>query len=151
MKGIYSISIFFVLVVFSSCIKKSGKNNYYNTNDYVIKDSLFNKKNVLIQVNYVNKYDSTMKLVKVYNHGIIEGMGFFHNTEKDGPFTIYYPDETKVMAKGCYRNNSLDGELIIYYENGSINKLMYYKNGKKIGSWKTFDSTGHVIDSTVHQ
>jgi antitoxin component YwqK of YwqJK toxin-antitoxin module len=105
----------------------------------------------LTQVDWVNKYDPTREMVRIYwKNGMMASQGFIHNGKKEGPFVTNYPDKSKVMARGWDHNDSLDGEITIYYENGNIDKLMYFKDGKKVGVWKTFDSTGHIIDSTAY-
>ncbi|TAM98264.1 MAG: hypothetical protein EPN39_09500 [Chitinophagaceae bacterium] len=147
-----NIILLLFIIAFSGCIRKEKDYEYYNVNNYYPKDSSYNMKRRIIQRIYLNKYDSSWILVKRYwNNGTLASSTYLHNFQKEGPFLINYPDETKIWGKGNYKSNAYNGEIDIYHENGRIYKIMYFKVGKAIGTWKAFDSTGHLIDSTVHQ
>lgn len=146
------IALLLCIVILSGCLRKRKNIDYYDVNNYCIKDSTYNLKHRIIQRIYINKYDSSWVLVKRYwDNGTLSNKTFLHNFQKEGPFRINFPDETKIWVKGNYKDNVYNGDIEFYHENGRIYKIMHFKLGKPIGISKTFDSTGHLIDSTVHQ
>lgn len=88
---------------------------------------------------------------RYYINGNLKGQGFFHGTKRDGSFIYYYPDGSKVFGKDHFKNDLLNGKSVTFYENGKVEKIMYFNMGKEASTWKTFDSTGHLIDSTVYK
>jgi antitoxin component YwqK of YwqJK toxin-antitoxin module len=147
--------IFTIIIIFVSC-ERSGKsnynNNYYDISDYVVNDTPFDKKHKLFQINDINKYDKTWKFIKsYYPNGNIKSREFSHNNKANGLYVLYYPEKNERIYEKIYvKNNHLNGKGVGFYENGKINSIMYFKMGKNVGTWKTFDSSGHLIDSTIY-
>src|SRR5690625_2422410 len=88
-----------ILLVFSNCNGKSNSSNYhdyYDLNDYVVKDNLWSKsgKNDIILINYINKYDKSWSFEKFYyTNGNIKSKGFSHNGKGSGLSSFYYPEK----------------------------------------------------------
>lgn len=153
MKPVFRISVFLILIVFGSCKEKSSSNNYYyDTANYIVLDTIFDKMDKVKQILYVNKHNPTRGFSKFFylKNGNLHGEVFFHYLKRDGPASVYFYNGA-IMAKTYYKNDTITGKEIIYYENGEIDRIMYYKMGKEVGTWKTFDTTGHLIDSTVYK
>lgn len=94
------------------------------------------------------------------------------NGKKEGNFRAYYPNG-KLLMSGLMKNNHNVGEWKYYYDNGAIESSGYFEDDKPEGRWlwyysdstlkqsgyfhlgirdsiwKSYDTSGVMIDSTV--
>lgn len=63
--------------------------------------------------------------------------------EEDGQLVkvTYYYDNGKVQQVGYFKDGKLDGKWTAYNENGTIKSIAQYTNGVKSGKW-TFNADG---------
>ena len=59
--------------------------------------------------------------------------------------TMIYYKSGKPKLERNYKNGELEGNLISYWENGTIHTRGKYKSNKRVGIWKTFDKKGNII------
>lgn len=144
--------LFLFLIILVGCKQRLKERDYYDETNYKVKDSLFYKDHTPENIILINRYDTSWILLKLFwPNGVLYAKSFLHNRRLEGPFIFYFPGESKVATKGTNYNGRWNGQITTFYKNGKVNKIMYFKVGKAIGIWKAFDSTGHLIDSTVHQ
>jgi len=67
------------------------------------------------------------------------------NDTLSGEQLTFYEDGTTVKTKENYKNNKLHGLNIEYFPNGIIKIEGYYDNGEKSGIWKEYDEKGKLI------
>lgn len=103
-------------------------------------------------------YDESGKLDEIgkYKNGLKEGLwGRFHTNGKlkqeeeykNGKLfyvSDYYSVEEKILFKGSFVNGN--GEIIDYFENGSVFSKTNYKNGFLNGKWLMFYPNGRVAE-----
>ena len=59
--------------------------------------------------------------------------------------TMIYYKSGKPKLERNYKNGNLEGNLISYWENGSVHTRGQYKSNKRIGIWCTFDKKGKKV------
>lgn len=62
-------------------------------------------------------------------------------TIKDGPFVLYHPGKTKLIA-GTYVNGIKQGVWITWYQNGRLKDSGSYKNNHMTGEWRSWSDSG---------
>ena len=67
-------------------------------------------------------------------NGMLSISGYFNDGKKDSIWQ-FYSYLGNIDKKIAYKNDSLDGEYLVYYEDQSINTKGNYKNGVKTGVW----------------
>ena len=78
------------------------------------------------------KYEDGSKIVKYYETGTIQEIGYFNlNGNKTGHWVSYYEDG-KMMAEANFKNDKKTGDWKSYDVNGKMVIYMKYKNGKRI-------------------
>ncbi len=84
--------------------------------------------------------------VKFYtNSGNLINSGFMLGRNKEGNWFYYHSDGVSIMTKEAYRNNKLEGEQLVYFENGNIAQKTYYQNGLKEGKQLYFNENGVIL------
>lgn len=115
------------------------------------------------QWEYYSENDGSVILRENYNNGILEGKTIVYSavthkiveeTEyvdgiRNGECNQYY-DNGKLMIKMNYKNDKLDGLYVSYYPNGAKKDEGNYKDGNKIGEWKTYDTEENVISIDIY-
>ena len=44
-----------------------------------------------------------------------------------------------------YKNGIVHGKLLYYWDNGQVHLIGQYEQMRRVGIWKTYDSTGNLI------
>lgn len=86
---------------------------------------------------------SDLQLVKVRNQAgvIIKKYKIDLDQKKQGLFVLYDNEGNKI-EEANFKDNLLDGERKLFYENGKIETLENYKSGKFDGVYQTFYQNG---------
>ena len=66
----------------------------------------------------------------------------------DGESVEYY-EEGSIESIVHFRNNIVEGLTITYYENGNIDEEVNYKNNKMNGEAKSYDENGKLNGRTI--
>jgi len=74
-------------------------------------------------------------------NGMLSISGYFNDGKKDSIWE-FYSFLGKLEKKITYKNDTLDGEYLVYYKDQSINTKGYYIKGKKTGEWTWNFSNG---------
>jgi antitoxin component YwqK of YwqJK toxin-antitoxin module len=69
---------------------------------------------------------------------------------RDGTWKSYYPDG-KLRSKGSWVQGNPDGEHTVYYAEGKVKEVQYYKNGIREKTWKKYDEDGHTILAVAYK
>lgn len=104
-------------------------------------------------------WDEKGELIKTgfYEKGMLNGnWTFYENNKKIGEsnfvnerrhgIEISWYSNGQLKEKSFYKRDRQDSITTLWYENGTISNQGYYKSGKKQGEWKTWDSTGKLIE-----
>ena len=83
------------------------------------------------------------KITKYRSNGI--GVVKFNIGSNNYDKTMIYYKSGKPKLERNYKNGELEGNLISYWENGTIHTRGKYKNNKRIGTWNTFDKKGRIV------
>lgn len=94
-----------------------------------------------------NDFNSASKANAVFTgFGSIENgrvkVNIINNATKQPAIVAFYTDSTLKVSKGLYQS---------FYSNGTKESEGNYDNNKENGLWQKWDSTGHLIDSTVYE
>ena len=65
--------------------------------------------------------------------------------KKNGYYRLINQKTGKVKILKHYKNGLVHGKLIYYWDNGQIHLIGQYDKMKRVGIWKTYDSTGALI------
>lgn len=90
-------------------------------------------------LNYNEKGDTASAKFYDENENLISE-GTYCGKEKIGKW-IYYQNNIKVKEEN-FKNDSLNGEQILFWDNGQIYDRRMYDNGMQIGLWEKFYKTG---------
>jgi antitoxin component YwqK of YwqJK toxin-antitoxin module len=94
------------------------------------------------------KVKSGFWIVDYYKNGQVQMEGFStvnspNNESFDGLVT-YYHQNGKPFHKANYKNGKLEGVRKVFYETGELKEQGRYKDGKRQGIWKTFYKNGKI-------
>ncbi len=95
------------------------------------------------------------KIRTVLVNGKLAGEGEYKYGDLDGPYKLYYPDG-KLSTLQFYKRGLLDSSLSSYYHNGKVATQGTYKSGDRVGTWKHFlengklDYTETYVDGLLH-
>ena len=96
------------------------------------------------------KLEDSHTLRKVdYENGLLKTY-FIYNKDgiPDGESVEYY-EEGSIESIVHFRNNIVEGLTITYYENGNIDEGVNYKNNKMNGEAKSYDENGKLNGRTI--
>jgi len=96
------------------------------------------------------KLEDSHTLRKVdYENGLLR-IYFIYNKDgiPDGESVEYY-EEGSIESIVHFRNNIVEGLTITYYENGNIDEEVNYKNNKMNGEAKSYDENGKLNGRTI--
>lgn len=65
------------------------------------------------------------------------------NGRKQGLFKVFY-ENGELSQIGYFKDNHLDDSVKTFYKNGNPKTLEYYKNGKREGIWKYYNELGRI-------
>jgi antitoxin component YwqK of YwqJK toxin-antitoxin module len=70
-------------------------------------------------------------------------------TSQDGLVEIYYPNTKQLYVREFRKNGKLEGERMMYHENGTLLALSHYKNGKEDGEFVEYFNSGKIWEKSV--
>ena len=85
------------------------------------------------------------KIIKYRSNGI--QVTKFNIGENNYDKTMIFYKSGKPHQEKNYKNGSLNGNLISYWENGNVHTRGQYERNCRIGTWETFDKRGNLIHS----
>lgn len=88
------------------------------------------------------------KFESFYPNGKLLMSGYMKNNRNVGEWKYFY-DNGSVESAGIFKNDRPVGKWIWYYPDGSLKQSGYYNTGLRDSIWKTYDTTGVLIDSSV--
>ena len=149
MKKIIQLIAIYLLHANIGCSQNAGATNEksYEESNYKLEDSLFVDRSGYFCKVYINKNDSSLKMIKLHadpKRLRLQGTYFTKNNVKNGPFKMYSPDGY-LGGLGYFLNDKWDGKWLDYNEKGIIVKEYYYTQGKRTGTWKYFDDNGKLL------
>lgn len=107
---------------------------------------LVRKKSVLTATKAFNLNNDITEVTFLASNGGIISKGNMNGKKYIGEWLYYHNDSDKVMTKENYNDEGLlDGEKLIYFENGQLAEQLLYENGKKEGNVKNYSEKGIVI------
>ena len=83
------------------------------------------------------------KITKYRANGI--GVVKFNIGSNNYDKTMIYYKSGKPKLERNYKNGDLEGNLISYWENGTIHTRGKYRRNKRTGTWSTFDKKGKIV------
>ena len=69
---------------------------------------------------------------------------------KDGFYKLVNQRTGKIKILKHYKNETMHGKFIFYWDNGQIHITGQYDKMKRIGTWRTFDPDGNLILEENH-
>lgn len=134
----------------------------YSSNGNIIAKGRYSDRKKHEQWEYYSETDGSLILKENYDNGVMTGIttaysNITHNiieeTEylngiKNGICNKYY-DNGRIMVKMTYKDDELDGSYVSYYPNGAPKEEGMFKDGIKIGEWKTYDMEGNIISTDI--
>lgn len=154
------------LIAKNTYLKKSQESvsEMYSENGQVIAKGNYLNKKKNGEWKYFSEKDGSLVLVEYYDNGFLNGESvvYFSGTQnviektsyvngvKHGPYKKYY-DDGLPMVDANYKNDKLDGVFILYYHTGAPKEEGSFKDGIKIGQWKTYDIEGNVLSVDNHE
>jgi antitoxin component YwqK of YwqJK toxin-antitoxin module len=69
-----------------------------------------------------------------------------HEPGKEAVEATYYHRNRRILGKGKYVNQKMEGEWLFYNEQGVLVSEHHYEDGKNHGVWKTFFTDGTVAE-----
>ncbi|MBR9758117.1 MAG: toxin-antitoxin system YwqK family antitoxin [Algicola sp.] len=93
------------------------------------------------------KADSDIALTTFYaSNGKVVSKGQAIGKTRIGKWTYFHNNSDKIMTQEHYNSNgNLDGESMIYYENGQMAEHSHFKDGKLHGQALWYDESGALI------
>ena len=68
-----------------------------------------------------------------------------------GPYISYNTKNGNVILRGFYKNGSWDGKLIVYYENGNIESITNFTDGKANGISYVYTDDGALAQKLLYK
>jgi antitoxin component YwqK of YwqJK toxin-antitoxin module len=113
--------------------KKEGKWKFFSSTlqGYLINEELYkgNRKNGLS--------------VKFYPDSTIAEKINYLNDSREGEWT-QYNENGKILLRGAYARNYLNGKFETWYDNGKLYMSGFYKDSRKDGKWTIFKKDGSI-------
>lgn len=94
---------------------------------------------------YFPKND-TIKISYFTLSGKLESEGKMIEKERIGEWKYYFPDGKTLMSIEHYNHDKLDGEVKIFYKDGTLTEISHYKNGNLHGNRKRFAEDGKPVE-----
>ena len=89
------------------------------------------------------------KIIKYRSNGI--KVTKFNIGENNYDKTMVFYKSGKPKQEKNYKNGSLNGNLISYWENGNVHTRGQYRRNYRVGTWETFNKKGKLIHSENHK
>ncbi len=78
--------------------------------------------------------------------GLPESEGKMKGKERIGKWVYYHKDGKTILIEENYKNNVLNGEFKVFYEDGKLTKLAHFKDGKLHGNSKKYSPKSILIE-----
>tara|TARA_B100001029_G_C15049033_1_gene449296 strand:+ start:1174 stop:1803 length:630 start_codon:yes stop_codon:yes gene_type:complete len=117
--------------------------NQFNNNIIIIKDSINNNKDSIINKNSI-LYGYTGDWIEYYENGTLKSVIEYMNGLKHGK-SNYYDKEEKLIRTERFLSGKKHGKWIWYWENKKIKEVGYFNLDEKFGKWIKFDKLGNEI------
>ena len=65
--------------------------------------------------------------------------------KKNGYYRLINQKTGRVKIIKHYKNSIVHGKLLYYWDNGQVHLIGQYEQMRRVGIWKTYDSTGNLI------
>jgi len=76
--------------------------------------------------------------------------GKMKQRSREGKWVYYHQDGITIMTEEMYKNNLLDGERIVYFENGKIAQRMSYTQGNENGIETHYSEKGIILKTYTY-
>lgn len=76
--------------------------------------------------------------------------GKMKQRSREGKWVYYHKDGVRVMTEENYTNDLLEGERIVYFENGAVAQRVNYVEGKEHGQETHYSEKGVVTKTYTH-
>jgi antitoxin component YwqK of YwqJK toxin-antitoxin module len=105
--------------------------------------------NMFQQINYIINYKKGTWHGEQIHYNVLGEIKFssmYKNNQLNGTLISYENGKTKNIYS--YKNDKLNGMWVSFFENGTIELLCYYENGKQKGRWELYNRVGKIICSS---
>ena len=106
-----------------------------------LKDGITSDEGVLDGVVTSYEEDGNLDFIETYKDGYLDGL------------VEEYGDNGLIFIREYYKKGRLDGQSTMFYQDGSetISTQGLYENGKRVGIWKSFDSSGNLEEEVTYE
>ena len=156
--------LFLKLLIISSLFFSAACNQYYTSQNIVIKeDGLIYKvgqddpytgrildtlQNKIVEYDVVNGMkNGEFRLSS--EEGIVSVYGSIEDNRNIGEWKYYYPNE-QLESIGNFKNDYPHGKWVWYYSNGGIKEKGTFLNGNKTGKWYRYNLEGSLLSITTY-
>lgn len=120
--------------------KEIGTFKFYDrSGGHPIAVKVYTPETALLDVSFYTKSG------KLISRGFMKGRG------KEGEWIYYHKDGQSIMSKESYIDNLLEGERMVYFENGKLAQRTTYKNGLKNGNDIHYNEKGIITKEYLYQ
>lgn len=144
--------------------KKHGKwHKFYEGTKQLRYEGIFDNGKEIGVFKFYDRKGGHATAIKKYTEGDILFEVIFYTTagkkvsegkmkerSREGKWVYYHQDGITIMTEEMYTNNLLDGERIVYYENGAIAQRIMYVQGKENGEEIHYSEKGTVVKTYTH-
>lgn len=95
---------------------------------------------------YRKRPDSIKRIPGLKQMKMLDGAWNLHGSPYSGKYIDYY-NSGRIQNEGTLVNGKLDGELIVYFKNGSKKSVSNYKDGVLHGAWNNYYTNGAFMQS----
>jgi MORN repeat variant len=89
--------------------------------------------------------DNDNRIKTYYESGQIQSdEGYSDNGKRNGKCIYYFEKKSVIKKIANYTNDSLNGELNVYYESGKIKSRSFWANGQQVDTTKVYYENGNI-------
>jgi|GEM_PF-6268130 hypothetical protein len=151
MKTKYSFFITLFSII-SACSLRSQDRQLFNENNFKSEFLLLINEMDLVCMQRQSSLDSSVSLRICYWDSAFKKIASKHFLKDraiyDGP-CFYWNTSGQLSMKGFYKDNKKNGEWT-YYLDDRIHEIGQYQDGKRIGIWSRYDSSGNITSRTTY-
>lgn len=107
------------------------------------------EKNPIAVKEYNTKNDS-IKVAFYSNSGKLQSNGVMLGKNRVGKWQYYFSDGKTLLSVENYKDDLLDGPMIVYFKNGKTTEISNYKAGKLHGNKKRFSDDGFIVEDLTY-
>ncbi|WP_431135750.1 toxin-antitoxin system YwqK family antitoxin [Psychroserpens mesophilus] len=133
-------------------LRYEGKFNHGKEIDTFRFYTLNNKKSVLSAVKVFNPKNNKASVKFLSSKGKLISEGSMNGRAYIGKWTFYHNKSNAVLSTETYNDDGkLEGEKIVYYDNGQIAEKSNYKNGQLEGVSKWYSERGVLLKDLLYK